>query len=188
MEKIRQLFEQNVSLSDGDWQVFADKLEQKSFPAKFPVLQSGKVEHYLSFIASGMVRYFIPKEEHDLTFGFSFEGEFMSAYDSFLTQTPAAYSIATLAPTTIWRMKYEDLQVVYRDAAVGNTIGRFAAEGLFLKKVKRELALLHETAEERYLKLFTERPKLIQQIPLKYIASYIGITPQALSRIRKRIS
>ncbi|HEY0749771.1 MAG TPA: hypothetical protein VGD26_01370 [Chitinophagaceae bacterium] len=67
-------------------------------------------------------------------------------------------------------------------------IGRKASEDLFLKKSKRELSLLNDTAEERYLKLFSEQLHLIKQIPLKYIASYIGITPQALSRIRKRIS
>ena len=62
------------------------------------------------------------------------------------------------------------------------------AEKMFLLKSKRELSLLNKSAEERYLNLFTERPILLQQIPLKYIASYIGVTPQALSRIRKRIS
>ena len=61
-------------------------------------------------------------------------------------------------------------------------------EDLFLKKFKRELSLLNETAEQRYQNLFTEQSQLIKEIPLKYIASYIGITPQALSRIRKRIS
>ncbi len=127
MEKIRQLFEQNVSLSDADWQVFASKLEPETFPSQATLLQAGQVENYLSFIEKGMVRYFIPQEEHDLTFGFSFEDEFMSAYDSFLTQTPASYSIATLAPTKIWRMKYKDLQAVYRESSVGNTIGRYAA-------------------------------------------------------------
>ena len=57
-----------------------------------------------------------------------------------------------------------------------------------MKKTKRELSLLTKTAEDRYLDLFKEEPRLLQQISLKYIASYIGITPQALSRIRKRIS
>jgi hypothetical protein len=57
-----------------------------------------------------------------------------------------------------------------------------------MKKTKRELSLLTKTAEDRYLDLFKEEPRLLQQIQLKYIASYIGITPQALSRIRKRIS
>lgn len=70
----------------------------------------------------------------------------------------------------------------------GNTIGRKMAEKMFLIKSKRELSLLSKSAEERYLDLFSDRPKLLRQIPLKYIASYIGITLQALSRIRKRIT
>jgi DNA-binding MarR family transcriptional regulator len=57
-----------------------------------------------------------------------------------------------------------------------------------MKKTKRELSLLTKTAEYRYLDLFKEEPRLLKEIPLKFIASYIGITPQALSRIRKRIS
>ena len=67
-------------------------------------------------------------------------------------------------------------------------MGRKNAEQLFLIKSKRELSLLNNTAEERYLELFTERKNLIKYIPLKYIAAYIGVTPQALSRIRKRIT
>jgi DNA-binding MarR family transcriptional regulator len=70
---------------------------------------------------------------------------------------------------------------------MGNLFGRLAAESLFLEKSKRELSLLTNTPEQRYLNLFTEHPELIRKIPLKYIASYIGVTPQALSRIRKRI-
>ncbi|GLB51233.1 hypothetical protein NBRC110019_02720 [Neptunitalea chrysea] len=71
---------------------------------------------------------------------------------------------------------------------IGNLIGRLIAENLFIIKSKREISFLKETAEKRYLNLFNERPNVIKEIPLKYIASYIGITPQALSRIRKRIS
>ncbi len=59
---------------------------------------------------------------------------------------------------------------------------------MYLIKSKRELSLLSKTAEERYLNLFSDRPQLIKHVPLKYIASYIGVTPQALSRIRKRIT
>ena len=83
---------------------------------------------------------------------------------------------------------YADLQEVYTKTRIGNLIGRLSSERLFLIKSKREQSLLNESAEQRYLNLFTERPNLIQKIPLKYIASYIGVTPQALSRIRKRIS
>jgi hypothetical protein len=80
------------------------------------------------------------------------------------------------------------LQEIYAETNIGNTIGRLASEDLYIKKSKREVSLLNQSAEERYLNLFKEQPHLLNHLPLKYIAAYIGITPQALSRIRKRIS
>jgi len=85
-------------------------------------------------------------------------------------------------------LDFGSLQEIYEKTEIGHFIGRKASEELFLKKSKREISLLKHSAEERYYRLFDERPELIQFIPLKYIASYIGVTPQALSRIRKRIS
>ena len=176
-------------MSDHDWQVFSSKLQKCQFKKKTLVLKAGQTENYLSFMETGMVRYFIPKEEdHELTFAFSFSGGFVSAYDSFVTQSPCIYQVETLADTVLWSIAYKDLQDIYATTLVGNTMGRYAAENLFLKKSKRELSLLNDSVEQRYLNLFKEQPHLIRQIPLKYLASYIGITPQALSRIRKRIS
>ena len=83
---------------------------------------------------------------------------------------------------------YQDLQEVYKTTKIGNLIGRLTAERLFLVKSKREQNLLNCTAEERYLNLFKDYPEVIKLIPLKYISSYIGVTPQGLSRIRKRIT
>ncbi|MDN3669133.1 Crp/Fnr family transcriptional regulator [Echinicola jeungdonensis] len=188
MEKIREYFQKEVQITDEDWKIFSSKLKKREFGSQQIILPLGKVENHLSFIETGMVRYYIPGEENESTFGFSFENEFMSAYDSFLTQSPSIYQIETLSPTLLWQLTYYDLQEVYANTSIGNVLGRFAAEGLFLKKSKRELSLLNESATERYLNLFKDRPALIRQIPLKYIASYIGITPQALSRIRKQIS
>jgi hypothetical protein len=79
------------------------------------------------------------------------------------------------------------LQEVYKKTTIGNLIGRLTAERLFLIKSKREQNLLNLSAEERYIRLFKERPELLKIIPLKYISSYIGVTAQALSRIRKRV-
>lgn len=153
------------------------------------LLRCGETENYLSFIEKGIVRLCTPAElDDDLTFGFAHAGNFVSAYDSFLTQMPSVYHIETLTDTILWRLTSNDLQEIYKETAIGNSIGRHAAEALFLEKSRRELSLLNESAEQRYLNLFSEKPHLFQQIPLKYIASYIGITPQALSRIRKRIS
>lgn len=188
MEQIRKYFETILKLSEKDWQTFSSKLIKQDFPKKHLLLKAGQIENHLSFVEKGIIRFYIPKEESDLTFTFVFDNGFVSAYDSFLTQQPSIYNIETLTKTTIWRLTYDDLQAIYKETEIGNTIGRQASEDLFLKKSKRELSLLNETAEQRYLNLFTEQPRLLKQIPLKYIASYIGITPQSLSRIRKRIS
>ncbi|NVN17080.1 cyclic nucleotide-binding domain-containing protein [Muricauda sp. HICW] len=188
MEQIRQYFESEFGISRADWEIFSSKLNRYEFPKKSMLVEAGKVENYLSFIEKGIVRLYIPKEDGGLTFGFVFNGAFVSAYDSFLTQKPSEYTVETITDTILWRLGHKELQEVYASSSIGNLIGRKASEELFLKKSKRELSLLRDSAEQRYLNLFEERPELLREIPLKYIASYIGVTPQALSRIRRRIS
>ncbi len=188
MENIRAYFEQMVDLTEADWRVFSSKLKRTEHKKRTTLLNMGDVENSLSFIEKGSVRYFIPKEEYDLTFGFCFETQFTSAYDSFVTRQPSTYQIETLSATVLWSLTHADLQDIYLKTKIGQEIGRLTAENLFIMKAKREQSLLNETSEQRYLNLFTERPNLIKEIPLKYIASYIGITPQSLSRIRKAIS
>ena len=188
MNQIKEYLEQIVKLSDKDWGIFSSKLKRIELKKRATLLKVGEVENHLNFIEKGSIRLFIPKEENDITFGFCFKGQFMSAYDSFLTQLPSNYQAETLTETILWRLTFNDLKDIYTRTEIGNVIGRITAENLFLMKSKRELSLLNDNAEKRYLNLFTERPQLIKEIPLKYLASYIGVTPQALSRIRKRIS
>lgn len=173
--------------SEKDWDIILTKLVRQEFPKKHILSTAGQTENYLNFIESGVARFYIPKEENDVTFNIVFDTGFLSAYDSFLTQTPSTYNIETLTDTVLWRMTYNDLQAIYKETEFGNVIGRQAGEELFLKKQKRELELLNLTAEQRYINLFSEQPQLLQKVPLKYIASFIGVTPQGLSRIRKRI-
>lgn len=187
MEQIRTYFEKMVKMTDADWQKFSSKLSRLEFPKKTVLLKSGQTESYLSFIEKGIIRFYVPKVDNEITFSFSFANEFVSAYDSFLTQTPCGYEVESLTETVLWRLTYDDLQTIYTETEIGNTIGRYASEGLYLENIKREISLLTDSAEQRYLNLFSERPHLIRYIPLKYLASYIGITPQALSRIRRRI-
>lgn len=189
MDAIRREFEKTVKLSEAEWEIFSAHLSRKEFGKKAVLLQKGATENYLSFIEKGVARVYVPGgEAEDRTFGFAFAGDFLSAYDSFIAQSPAEYEIQALSPLVVWRISHAGLQEVYRVTAVGNLIGRMAAETQFRKKARRELSLLNETPETRYRNLFTEQPRLLREIPLKYVASYIGITPQALSRIRRRIS
>ncbi|MBB6111523.1 cAMP-binding domain of CRP or a regulatory subunit of cAMP-dependent protein kinases [Mucilaginibacter lappiensis] len=188
MEKIREYLEHIAPMSDKDWQIFSSKLTKRKVPKHTVLLKRGETENYMSFMETGIVRYYIPKDDNDVTFSFSFGNHFTSGYDSFLTRGPSPYQIETLTDVTLWRLTYNDLQHIYADTEVGQTMARHACEAIFLLKSKRELSLLNDTAEQRYLNLFTEEPYLIKYIPLKYIASYIGVTPQGLSRIRRRIT
>ncbi len=187
MEQIRKHFEKTIKMTDREWQIFSSKLSKQEFPKKNILLNTGQIENNLSFIETGVIRLYIEKLENDLTFAFAFAGDFVSGYDSFLTRIESSYRIQTLTNSTLWQLSYVDLQEIYTETGIGNKIGRKASEDLFLKKSKREISLLNENAEQRYRNLFIHQPRLIEQIPLKYIASYIGVTPQALSRIRKRI-
>jgi len=189
VEQIKAYIDQIAAISKEDWDFFKSKLQRRIFSKKTVFLKINEIENHISFIESGVVRLFIPKEnpEKEITFGFSFQNQFISAYDSFLTQKPSLYQLQTLTETSILSISHKDLQDVYKTTQIGNLIGRLTAERLFLIKSTREQNLLNLSAEERYLKLFKERPELLKVIPLKYISSYIGVTAQALSRIRKRL-
>ncbi|MBE7691345.1 Crp/Fnr family transcriptional regulator [Tenacibaculum finnmarkense genomovar finnmarkense] len=192
MVNIRTYLEKSLLINDSDWQFFTSRLKLRKVKKRTKLLKIGEIENHISFIDKGIVRFFIPRKDQDkdkeITFGFCFSNEFVSAYDSFLTQAPSLYELETLTDVEMWSMSYADLQKVYQQTSIGNALGRISSERLYLIKSKREQSLLNETAEQRYLKLFDERPELIKEIPLKYIASYIGVTAQALSRIRRRIT
>lgn len=189
MNDIRKYFEKFIDLEDHIWKLFVERLEPVTKSKNEVILSKGEVENYVSIIETGAIRFVIPGEEDtDTTFGFGFNGHFFSAYDSFISKVPSQYQIEALVETKIWRISHQKLNELFDQTSEGNSIGRQIAEQFFIGKQKRELSLLTQSAEERYYSLFTHQPQLIKEIPLKYIASYIGITPQALSRIRARIS
>lgn len=188
MEKLKVYLNNIVPLEEKEWQLFASKLKLKNLKKNDFLLNIGEVENNISFIATGAVRLFIPREDRDITFGFVFENEFVSAFDSFITRDVSSYTVQALTDISFWKMSYDDLESIYNELIMGDRIGRKIIENLLLIKSRRELALLTKTAEERYLDLFKDRPRLIKEIPLKYISSYIGVAPQSLSRIRAKIS
>jgi len=169
LKVIRNYLNQISAITDADWDFFSSKLTKHFIPKKTIFLKLGEVENTISFIVSGVVRLYIPKNDpsKEITFGFCFKEQFISAYDSFLTQKPSLYELDTLSDTTILSITYNELQEVYKTTQIGNLIGRLTAERLFLLKSKREQTLLNFTAEQRYLNIFKDRPEVIKEIPLK---------------------
>ncbi|WP_262151789.1 Crp/Fnr family transcriptional regulator [Chryseobacterium foetidum] len=193
MEKLLSIYKTIDGLSDEEAQYHVSKFKKIVYPKKKLILKEGTTEDYLYFIDKGIIRFFVNKTHltepsKQITFSFIAENMFCSAYDSFITRNPCAYNVETVQETTVYRIHFDDLQELYARSAVGNYLGRISAENLYVRKTQREISLLVNSAEERYLNLAKAYPNFISDIPLKHIASYIGITPQALSRIRRRIA
>lgn len=188
MRHIRELYERVLKLQDSEWKFFSSYFDRREFSKNEIITKQAETENYLSFIETEIERFYIPDYESELTFNFCFEKEFTCAYDSFLTQRPSEYELQTLTKIIVWQISYSDLQKVYSKTKIGNYLGRFASEKLFLAKSKRELSLLKYNAKERYLRLFTEQSDILKLIPLMNVASYIRITPQGLIRIRRQIN
>ncbi|MBW1658385.1 Crp/Fnr family transcriptional regulator [Flavobacterium quisquiliarum] len=167
---------------------FLSCIKTRQFSANELILVQGQIENYLSFIDTGVVRYYVVANDKEITFDFAFKDTFYCAYDSFYNRTQTRIYVQALTDCQLYSISHENLQRLYEKCETAKKLGRIATEYLLDKKVKRELALLTKTPQERYEKLLFEQPKYIKQIPLKYLASYIGIVPETLSRIRKRIS
>ena len=156
MGYIREYIERIIHLTENDWSVISSYFVKRTMCKNQKLIKAGETEKYLSFVEEGVLRYYIPGVEKELTFGFSFEKEFACAYDSFLTQTPSEYELEALTSSVIWCISYDDLQEVYTHTQTGNYWGRVAAERLYLYKSKREISLLKYSAKERYSSLLKE--------------------------------
>lgn len=187
-ERLKKYLEQLCPLPAEDWERLSNLIQRRVFKRKEQILRAGEIEDYVSYVDRGIVRYYVAEGDKDITFEIAFENSLAAGYDSFLTRTPVLYNAEALVDTELWSVDYMGLQAVYASGNVGEKLGRLATEQLYIRKNKRQMSLLKDTAEQRYLRLLREYNHFIQLVPLKYLASYIGITPQALSRIRRRVA
>ena len=143
----------------------------------------------LGFIRSGLFRiyYFDEEAMEDRNMFFFSEGQFIVSFKSFIYQYPCIYFIEALEDTELYAIKYKDLQNLYSTNTGWSNTGRLLAELFFTYAQSRMETLLFNTVEQRYVKIKNEEPEMLKRIPLYHIASYLGITSQSLSRIRKRL-
>jgi CRP-like cAMP-binding protein len=143
----------------------------------------------LGFIKSGLFRIYYYDEETmaDRNMFFFSEGQFIVSFRSFIYQYPCIYYIEALEDAELYAIKYQDLQNLYSTNKGWANTGRLLAELFFEYAQSRMESLLFNTVEQRYIKLLKEQPEILKRIALYHIASYLGITSQSLSRIRKRL-
>jgi CRP-like cAMP-binding protein len=151
-------------------------------------LRPGEVSRKVAFVVQGVFHNFRSRDGQEHTFYFGREQEFIGDYSSFLPAQPAVHAIQALEPARLLTISYDNLQRLYREVSQGERFGRLVAEMLFTDVLKQLTSFYEETPEERYARFVRTYPDLQQRIPQYYIASYVGVKPQSLSRIRSRVS
>ena len=187
LTKLRKAFDRFVVLDDLEWSKIKDIIVVRDYKKGEYFVKEGGSCPYVGYIFSGTFSYYYIINGQQLTRQFFFENNFMSNYKSYITSEKSKAWIEALEDATVILIKSEDLFKLYKESIKFQELGRKVAEYLFLTISEKYESFFLETAEQRYLNLIKNRPKVISNIPQYMIASYLGITPEGLSRIRKRL-
>lgn len=187
-EQITHQISRLINLNEEEIAHFTSKLQVREFGKKQIILQAGNVCRHSYFINKGCLRYFYSVDGQENTGQFFFENGWYTDYESYLSGKPSKQNIETLEKSEVILLSKSDLQQLFIDIPKFEKYGRIMAENAFIGLRYRNEMLINQTAEERYLNLIKERPKVFERVPQHYIASYLGIQPQSLSRIRKNLS
>lgn len=163
-------------------------LEEITITAKTVLLQEGEKSQHLYFIKSGCVRMWTNHNGNEITTQFFFEGKGVGSMESLLTEEPSEFTLESLEACTLYVMpKILFLELVEKDAGFKEWFQQLIMKRFFYYS-KQLLSYIKHKPQERYNELLKKHPQILQRVPQHYIASYLGITPVSLSRIRNRKS
>jgi CRP-like cAMP-binding protein len=151
-------------------------------------IKEGKSCKEAAFVNSGILRSFFTQESgEEITYCITFPHTLMTAYSSFITAQPTPENIQALTPTELLVIQKKDLEKLSQSGSNWIKFQKIIAEQQYIELEKRLFLFQKEKAKKRYMDLLENQPDYIQQIPLQYLASYLGITSRHLSRLRKEI-
>jgi CRP/FNR family transcriptional regulator, anaerobic regulatory protein len=156
----------------------------KTFAKGEMLLREGEVEKHLYYVQDGAVRIFLLTALEEQTIRFGYQGSFINSLSSFISGNPSEFYIETLRKTTVWVLpKTAVVALVQSNPQYQQQYSQFL-ELLITKLVEREIDLLTASPAERLQRVLQRSPNLFQQVPLRYIANYLRMTPETLSRVR----
>lgn len=186
-EEIKKIFDSYFVADVNLWSEFSKRIKIRNFNKNEIIKDYHQTEKSVNILVKGSVGQFVWGHDKNICISLYYENHLFSDYLSFLRQQPTAIKTEALEDAEIWSIGYDDVMDLYSNSKNGIIIGKAISDAMFIKKQTEQVNLLTLTPTERYLKLIKERPEIFQRTPLKIIASYLGLTAESLSRIRKRI-
>ncbi len=188
LENFKSVIDLLVSVPTTEWEHFVQYLSERTFEKNDYLVRAGEVVNNFYFISKGLVRFFYCTEDgKEFNKHFAMENGFAGSFHSLILQAPCSFFIQALEKTETIVLPNHVLNEFYDRHACWERLGRKNAERLVLIKEAREKELLLDSLEIRYQRFIKEFPGLADRIPQYHIASYLGVTDVALSRIRKKI-
>jgi CRP-like cAMP-binding protein len=185
MEAIQQLFTDVAAVP----QAVLDRLVQKwnirkQLQRNDYLIENGQTESTLYFVSKGSFRIFYPYKGEEICVGFGYDNTLLCAYPSLLLNAPSEYCIQAIKASEVLGILRDDFYALMEEAPELERCWRKMTEMALMGKIEREKEMLTFTPEERLQRLFQRSPHVFQHIPRKYIASYLRMSPETLSRIR----
>lgn len=177
-----------ITLSPTERDIVTSLFKEKTYKKGDFFLEEGRICKQAGFVVKGLLRYYINDNGEEKTYAFSQENDFVCNYESFLPQSPSSKIIQALEDCNVLVISHADLQIFYANVREGERFGRIVIESVFLQLLKDVNSFYTETPVLRYERFLKNHADLQQRISQYHIASFVGVKPQSLSRIRKRIS
>jgi len=187
-QKLYANLTQFVPFSDEEFQSIAPSFSYRQLKKKEHWLNVGAICTEVVFVVRGGLRVYYSKDGSERSIEFFFENSWFTDFESWLTKKPSSLGVDALENCEIITISFRDLYTLYDLYPKCDRIGRLIAENTIIRICNRSNSLLADTPQERYVKLLEEHPDIIDRVPQYYIASFLGIEPESLSRIRKKIS
>ena len=179
----------NMNLTDVEFEKLSDWFVPIKLENKMQFVKEGQVSRNLYFVDSGATHTFIiDKKGETHTVQFGFEGYWVGDMYSFFSGNSAIFNLETLEPTTLFAMKHVDFEKACEQIPKFEMFFRILVQNGYLSSLQRIARSFSEDAEQRYLMLIKNHPDLPQRVPQYLVASYLGIKPQSLSRIRQNLT
>ena len=168
-----------IQTDDKLFDILINYFEYKKVARKELLLEAGKTANRIFFLHEGFVRFFHTKKDGtEITSDFYFAPGFITSFTSLIEQKPSNVNIQAMVKMDVLFIKYKDLMALYDKEHKLERLGRLLAEQVFITSEKHLLSFLNDSPQDRYLWLMKEYPEYVKNIPLHYLASYLGITAE----------